>query len=216
MEAFLEYIMMNYTWFLGGAIIILLAIIGYYADETNFGQGKENDQKNNNQIQNENEMEKGISEVIESNQQQLAQQPIQETILNQPNDITENNTLVDSNNENISEVIEPNQNQIEQQPIEDVTLNQSVNTIETNVQNDLNNQNVTQTDFETQFEEFDKEFEEILPQKETIDDELLDEIDNLSFDKTQKIDISDISNFDDVELPKIKTMKTEEQDIWKF
>ena len=41
MKDILEYIMANYTWFLGGAIIILLAIIGSYADKTNFGQGKE-------------------------------------------------------------------------------------------------------------------------------------------------------------------------------
>lgn len=35
-----EYIMQHYALFLGGAILILLAIIGYYADKTNFGQGK--------------------------------------------------------------------------------------------------------------------------------------------------------------------------------
>ena len=35
----LEYIVSNYVWFLGSAILILLAIIGYYADKTNFGFG---------------------------------------------------------------------------------------------------------------------------------------------------------------------------------
>ena len=40
MTQMLEYIMQNYALFLGGAILILLAIIGYYADKTNFGQGK--------------------------------------------------------------------------------------------------------------------------------------------------------------------------------
>ena len=42
MTKILEYIVSNYTWFLFGAIIILLAIIGSYADKTNFGQGKTN------------------------------------------------------------------------------------------------------------------------------------------------------------------------------
>ena len=40
MQTILEYIMLNYTWILAGSIIILLAVIGYYADKTNFGQGK--------------------------------------------------------------------------------------------------------------------------------------------------------------------------------
>ena len=44
----LEYINENYTLFLGGAIIILLAIIGSYADKTNFGQGKTKENNNDN------------------------------------------------------------------------------------------------------------------------------------------------------------------------
>lgn len=49
----LEYINENYTLFLGGAIIILLAIIGSYADKTNFGQGKTKEDKDNNKKENE-------------------------------------------------------------------------------------------------------------------------------------------------------------------
>lgn len=43
----MEYIVEHYALFLGSAILILLAIIGYYADKTNFGQGKTNNEKNN-------------------------------------------------------------------------------------------------------------------------------------------------------------------------
>lgn len=55
MSQFLEYISSNYTWILGGAIVILLAIIGYYADKTNFGQGqkKQNDLKKDLSKQND-------------------------------------------------------------------------------------------------------------------------------------------------------------------
>ena len=66
------------------------------------------------------------------------------------------------------------------------------------------------------FEKFDKEFNEILPEKEIINDDLLDEIDNLSLDKTQKIQLTDIPDLDDVELPKIKSLETVDEDIWKF
>ena len=45
MKQVLEYIMQNYTLFLGGIVLILLAIIGYYADKTNFGQGKSLEKK---------------------------------------------------------------------------------------------------------------------------------------------------------------------------
>lgn len=40
MDEVLEYISLNYIWFLIGAIIIVLAIIGHYAEKSNFGQGK--------------------------------------------------------------------------------------------------------------------------------------------------------------------------------
>jgi len=40
MAEIIEYVTQNYIWFLGGMIVILLAIIGSYADKTNFGQKK--------------------------------------------------------------------------------------------------------------------------------------------------------------------------------
>ena len=40
MSEILDYILANYVWILTVAITVLLAIIGYYADKTNFGQGK--------------------------------------------------------------------------------------------------------------------------------------------------------------------------------
>lgn len=172
MEAFLEYIMLNYTWFLGGAIIILLAIIGYYADETNFGQGK--DKKDNNFKLDE----------VESNIEEIIEEPIQETI--------------DNSIEEPEDVLEQSDDLINLDEIENI------------------NQEIQDTNFEEEFEKFDKEFNEILPEKEIISDELLDEIENLSIDKTQKLDLSDIPDLDDVELPKIKLLEPEEQDVWKF
>jgi predicted negative regulator of RcsB-dependent stress response len=40
MNQILDYIVQNSAWFIGGVILIVLAVIGYYADKTNFGQGK--------------------------------------------------------------------------------------------------------------------------------------------------------------------------------
>jgi len=170
MEKFLEYIMMNYTWILGISIMILLAVIGYYADKTNFGQGKNKEKQSNDEEVNlqSNTEEKRLDDIINPNIQE-------ETVVE---DIRNNNR-----------VEEPVVDLIKEQP---------------------------KTNFEQNFEKFDKEFNEFLPKKELIDDELLFEIDSLSLDKTQKIDLTDIPDLDDVELPKIKELQPEEEDIWKF
>ena len=41
----MEFIINNYLWFLSGALIILMIIIGYYAEKTNFGKIKFDEQK---------------------------------------------------------------------------------------------------------------------------------------------------------------------------
>ena len=93
MKSLLEYIMLNYTWFLGGAIIILLAIIGSYADKTNFGQGKDNNKENeedfiDDNIQIENSTDFITQPVIENESKTAETQDVgtttvvEESILN--------------------------------------------------------------------------------------------------------------------------------------
>lgn len=179
MKSFLEYIMLNYTWFLGGAIIILLAIIGSYADKTNFGQGKDNNRQKEEDFVDDTNIE--IENPIENiNESVIEEEP---KILNKED--TEINTIIDE------PILEP----VEETP-----------EIENNVLEKL----------DEKFEIFDKEFNEFLPEKEIINDDLLDEIENLSLDKTQKLSLSDIPDLDDVELPRIKNLKSQDEDIWKF
>ena len=70
MDTILEYIMSNYTLILGVAIVILLAIIGSYADKTNFGQGKgkkvDEDKKGSEDLE-KNNMNVPINELIGNN-----------------------------------------------------------------------------------------------------------------------------------------------------
>ena len=145
MESVLEYIMSNYTWFLGGAILILLAIIGRYADKTNFGQGKEtkeNEEINLEELKEESDIQVSVDSKQETNEQ--------------------DNLVVESKS---------NANLIE--------TSESVQSNNFNVQVDK------KTNFEDKFKEFDKEFDELVPKKGIVNDELLDEIESLSFDKTQ-------------------------------
>ena len=68
---------------------------------------------------------------------------------------------------------------------------------------------------EKKLQKLDEEFYEVLPKKEIIDDNILDSIADISFDgKISKKKY--MQSFNDIELPKIKSLKDEEIDIWKF
>lgn len=205
MEAILEYIMEYYTWFLGGAIIILLAIIGYYADKTNFGQGKDKQETNKDD---------GLN-LDKINENQTLGETVNQIYGNQDNIVEEQEAVIDAveptgTSENVS-VIQQQPEAVEQQ----IT---PVQMLEPEVNQEINSdvEQKSEPSFEDEFEKFDKEFDEILPKKEIVDDELLEEIDSLSLDKTQKLDLNAIPDLDDVDLPKIKTFQLEEQDVWKF
>ena len=174
MDKILEYILTNYTWILGVIIIILLAIIGSYADKTNFGQGKPKDQKNENPDDNN-----------------LIEEPLKSDI-KQDKDIA-----------------------LVEQEKEPLIKSEEINSEETKkVISEVNTDNDKK--LEDEFEKMSQEVDEFLPKKDLIDGDLLDEIENLSLDKTQKIKTDDIPDLDDVELPEIKNLKSTDDDIWKF
>ncbi len=172
MKTFLEYIMLNYTWFLGGAIIILLAIIGSYADKTNFGQGKTK----------EDDSEK--LRELELEKLKLQQQ------LEQAQRVQEETPAVENQVEEVKEEVVVTQQPKKEEP--------------------------TLESYEEKYAKFDKAFDALLPKKGFDDGDLLDEIESISLDKTQKIDITEIPDLDDVDLPKIKSLDPVDEDIWKF
>ena len=178
MKTFLEYIMLNYTWFLGGAIIILLSIIGSYADKTNFGQGKTNEDESE-KIK-ELEFEKlRLQEQLAQAQKDLEKAPVV-------------NQAVETSKEEVAEAQQPKNNE----PIK--------------------KEEPTLESYEEKYAKFDKTFDALLPKKGFDDGDLLDEIESISLDKTQKIDITEIPDLDDVDLPKIKKLDPIDEDIWKF
>ena len=101
-------------------------------------------------------------------------------------------------------------------------LPQEIPSIENDIKENneqINQSQVTQTNEvifnREEINKFNEEFESILPKKEIIDSDLLNDIDDLELGKTQKIDLSVVPDLDNIELPKIKQMDKEE-DIWKF
>lgn len=191
MQTVFEYIISNYTWIIAGSIIILLAIIGYYADTTNFGQGKSKENENEDNVDVNSLEGKRMGDFLEHNGEIS-------------NDISEINK---NNNSPISSNVPDNG------LVNNVKVSQKLENI--NISK-INSQIDSLNKSEQNFEKFDKEFNDLLPKKEIIDGELLDEINDLSLDKTQRINISDIPDVDDVELPDIKTLPLEDEDIWKF
>ena len=169
MDLVIEYIITNYIWFLFGAIVILLAIIGSYADKTNFGQNKLVKKEKTEKIEDEtsNNQEENADSILESEEE-----------------------VSNLNLENQEDSKEKDKTQITDEE--------------------------KQVEFDKKFEELDEEINEFLPKKDIIDDDLLSDIDDMSLDKTQKVDFSDIPDLDDLELPKIKNLKSADEDIWKF
>lgn len=165
MEQILEYIVLNYTWFLGVAIVILLAIIGYYAEKTNFAQGKEKEVENNNRV--------------------LPEQIIEEEKIEQP----------------VEEIVVQEKETQNEQTVEEKTSDSDL---------------TPKKSLDETFAEYDSEINYLLPKKNIIDDELLDEIENLSVDKSSSKDLTEILDLSNLELPKIKNIVDKETDVWKF
>lgn len=232
----LEYISQHYTWFLGGAILILLAIIGYYADKTNFGQGKNSDFKENNNLEQISDNEDGqqsdiskktskdILDVSMEGEELLQTENVQDLqdmqdmqiplIEDLENDTPSENSIITDSNQLEGEIpetfaVEP----LIKTDSEEITKEQNNGDSDAVMKENVKD-NITLS--EEQFDKFNHEFDSVLPKKELIDTDLLSDIDDLNFERTQKLDLNDIPNLDDIELPKIKTFSADEQDIWKF
>jgi len=187
-EAILQYIMSNYAWFLGSTIIVLLAIIGSYADKTNFGQGKPKETETEKLMKLEN---KTLQEHLEEMQKKQEEDSADE-----------------------EEVEEVNQEPIVETSVEEENYEQNIEF--TPADEVIEQETTTLEHYEEKYAEFDKHFDELLPEKGFDDGDLLDEIESISLDKTQKIDITEIPDLDDVDLPRIKSLATVDEDVWKF
>lgn len=245
----LNFIISNYIWFLAIIIVILLAIIGYVADKTNFGQGKNIDdqidmeslnsmgidqlysrnieqQEKEEQVQNEQQ----IPSTLQSENNNLnLQEPDLNNLFDQNNNLENNVTNEENNNilnlSNDLSISEPvNLSEVKQET-KNINVDLSSVLASTQVINDkidkMKNNVGINLELETAVEDnknddFDEEFNLLLPEKEIIENDLLSDIDDIELDKTLKYDFSDISNFSNIELPTIKDVNKKNHDLWKF
>lgn len=214
----LEYILANYTWFLVGIVLILLAIVGYYADKTNFGQGKEKDSKENEHNKNKALINDNIEQLTIVTDESLDTADNSKVLVENLNaEKLNDETIENPNNFNDSNRIdsEIKSNTIENNEPQNVELiPRELPTAENEVKEEKHEDTLKIS--EEKFNMFSEEFEALMPKKNIINTDLLSDIEDLELDKTQKIDLNIVPDLDDIELPKIMELSTEDEDIWKI
>ena len=249
----------NYTWMLGIIITILLAIIGSYAEKTNFGQGKLPDDTLEDEEPDEELMENFKIRKVQLDKNAKNKKKIDNYIVNRPiaknGDNQQTSAQTDYVQAKIREAAQRSakNDASAQQPqnggyIVDKEVADKITQPDGNyviLPSNANIVNVPAGDyvlmpangenkggatvtvggyapnydskFDYNYDKMSNEVEEFLPKKSVIDSDLLDEIDGLSLDKTQKFKFDDLFGLDDLELPEIKGLESDDdEDIWKF
>lgn len=212
MEIFV-FISQHYIWFLIAAILIILAIIGYYADTTNFGLGKtieEDKEKSKVDITNLKLQDVSTQNKIDyskNNQSQINNYNNNQNIMGPevlPSTLVSQTTLPEKKEEVIN--------------FDGIELNQVKDSISYNIEEPTPKQEKSKDNLlnDDIFNKFNEEFDMLLPKKQTIEDDLLADISGIDLGKTQKFDFNSLASFDSIELPKIKEFDEEPDDIWKL
>lgn len=175
----INYIMNNFVWVIVAVIIILLVIIGAYADRTNFGEGKK--------IVKVKKKEKD-KDIIDEIEVEKHDEPVKNDLDEMLNTKEEDKKIEDKNE------------------TKDITV-------------DLNQEKeekIEESGKELSKDEFleSNDLDILLPKKDILNDDLLQEIDDISFDFKKKKSLSSVPDLDDLELPNIKKKNTT-NDIWK-
>lgn len=227
MEQVLNFLATNYVLIVVIAIVILLAIIGYFADETNFGQPKESKINNQPKDENNSDFYSGIYEnnnltkpsvdnLNKSNNQSESKQVVSQENNQSNNNIELNSELINNINNNLkanTELINNMNNNLNEN-------NKLISGINNNLNSKLtDNYDSSNKEVSNSFNSYDnlnKQLDELLPKKDIIETDILDSIDDLSLEKTQKFSFENLENLGDIELPSIKKVNNYNEDIWKL
>ncbi|MDO4963161.1 MAG: hypothetical protein Q4E75_03595 [bacterium] len=226
MDDILNFLATNYVLIIICAIVILLAVIGYFADETNFGQPKES--KSN------------YDDKKDENKNDLYPKPDENSnLLNYQNNLNDHNSNL-TNNQIISQKNDKSDKNVElnNDLINDINNNLKANTelinnmnnnlnannkLINNINNNLNDKLINNSDYSKEdisntnnYENLDKQLDELLPRKGIVETDILDSIDDMSLEKTQKFNFDSLGDLGNIELPSIKNLKKYDEDIWKL
>ena len=226
MDSVIGFITQNYGFLLFFAVLILLAIIGYFAEKTTNAQKdkKKVESKDEQMDQNKQRINYGMNfdpqtgkPILNEESKELKKNDVQ----------TSEHELVDNLNikESIQEVKDVEEHQKKEGSLNNDGLENESQIVHQIIENkeDIEILEKKSSDLEevensfanNEFDQFSLEFDAILPKKEIIDTDLLSDIDSLELDKTQKIDLTAIPDLDNIDLPKIKQI-VEDEDVWKL
>lgn len=185
----------NLVWILVVIVVILLAIIGRYADQTNFGEGKK---------------------IIKVKKKSSKKDIIDKLAIEQeePEKDLTNEINTDNSSEKKEEVdiIEEMKNNARDNfnPDADTTsvLDQNIQTEEIKEQKKKESEEMSSDEF-LKTDDLDI----LLPKKNVVTGDFLQEVEDINLDFKKKDLLSDIPDLDDVDLPSIRKKKNK-TDIW--
>ena len=185
----------NLVWILVGIVVILLAIIGRYADQTNFGEGKK---------------------IIKIKKKSSKRDIIDKLAIEQEE--PEKDSTKEMNTDNSSEKKE------EVDIIEEMKKNtrdnfnpdaDTTSVLDQNIQTEEIKEQKKKESEEMSSDEFLKtdDLDILLPKKNVVTGDFLQEVEDINLDFKKKDLLSDIPDLDDVDLPSIRKKKNK-TDIW--
>lgn len=214
----MDFVNENYLSIVIGLVLILMAIIGYYAEKTNFGNKlkKENKKENNVDIDNV-----GLGDYVDNN-----------SIVNNQN-FENSNVNMQQTVEQIQPMEQVNQQiEVQSQPMEQqVIINPEVKTqpmqeaVQENLQQPVvqTNDNVVSIN-DTKVEEtkdinLEEDFEKIISNDEAINNDLMVDIDNMQIEPMDSVNVVDNNAYAklsaNIDLPEINEFE-KSGDVWKF
>ena len=210
--AVVNFVMSYYVWFLAGAILILLAIIGAYADKTNFGQGKKEENKStDDQIDLKNIK---LSDAVGN--KNIKDDTKTDNVNMDNNKIDKNISVSENNNNNISM---PNAEDLSNKKIDVVKESNNVSTNNSAEIFKPNEDNITSKslNLDEKLSKLDSAINDMLPEKELIDTSILDDVSDMDvgLDDKKLFESKDDFNLGDLKLPEIKKPKKQPKNVWK-
>ena len=186
----------NLVWILVGIVVILLAIIGRYADQTNFGEGKKIIKVKKKSSKRDIIDKLAVEEKEEEPKEELKKEekPVEKAevdIIEEMQNNTRDNFNPDADNDS---------------KIDDIELAQD--TLKTDEEKKKESEEMSADEFMKS-----DDLDILLPKKDVVTGDFLQEVEDINLDFKKKDILSDIPNLDDVDLPNIKK-KQGKTDIW--
>lgn len=234
-----EYIMYNHTWAILVAIIVILAIIGGYAEKTNFLQGKKNikqpKEDKNDDLSNLKNVT--LQDAIDPNHVNTPQ-PIPEAANQQQVVMPANGVVIGVPIQQIvpgmamqpmmggNMVMQPMQGIAPMQPMSqpvDLTVSnlpqqQEIDLTQMTLDEEPKEEvkEVVEEVTDDEYDKFSEEFDSILPEKSLFEDSGIDDIGEIKVETKSKHKKNDLPSLKNLDLPDIKDLKLDDDDIWKF